>query len=295
MKRIVFYHNDNDGKAAAAVIYQGYKVLGSNINEFIEVNYNNIIPTAELIDDDDIVFIVDYSFTKATVQNLIDISKKASKLYWFDHHKSSLEVYDDIIKSNICTEAIVNIDQCGALITFCYFVDRGIITGETYYRMKEIIKYIDDYDRWIHNYPESLLFNIGSQCKNTNPDSYFWLSDPLSTIEKGRIINEYLTNKNSKLTQYNGFIVKINGHECIVLNTAEASSKVFGSEYEKYKFAIRFVFNGKNYSYSIYSELEDIDCANIAKRFNPKGGGHKGAAGFISDKIEFVDGQVFVI
>ena len=33
----------------------------------------------------------------------------------------------------------------------------------------------------------------------------------------------------------------------------------------------------------------------IAKYFNSKGGGHKGAAGFVSDKIPFSDQSVFVI
>lgn len=295
MKRIVFHHNDNDGKAAAAVIYQTYKILGYDIDKFISVNYNTTIPISDLIDDGDIVYIVDYSFTKVTVQNLINISKKASELYWFDHHVSSLEVYDDIIKNNICTDVIVNTDICAAYITFNYFVNKGIITNKTFSYMKQILRYVDDYDRWIHKYPESLFFNIGSQCENTEPTSTFWLTIPEFTIEKGRNINDYLIKKNSELTQYNGFIIKINGHECIVLNTPESSSKVFGTMYDKYKFAIRFVFNGKNYSYSIYSQLPDINCAKLAQRFNPRGGGHKGAAGFVSDKILFKEGQVFVI
>ena len=295
MRRIVFHHNDNDGKAAAAVIYQAYEALGFPIDKFVSVNYNDSIPSPALVDEGDIVFIVDYSFTNATVQDLIDISKKADKLYWFDHHKSSLEVYDYIIENNVCSKAIVDMDRCGALITFDHFKDLGLVCGYTAGMMEKVIKYVDDYDRWIHKYPESIYFNLGSQMRDTRPNSVLWVTDPIYSINNGKIIKEYNDKKNSNIVKKDGFIIKINGHECIVLNTPEASSQAFAEYYDQYKFAIRFVFNGKNYSYSIYSELEDINCAELAKRFNPKGGGHKGAAGFVSDKLLFVDGQVFVI
>lgn len=296
MRRIVFHHNDNDGKAAAAVIYQAYELFtDGSIDKFISVNYNDSIPTPELVEEGDVVYIVDYSFTKATVQNLIDISKKADRLYWFDHHLSSLEVYDDIIKDNICSKAIVDTERCGALITLDYFKHLGLICNNSAYILDKIIKYVDDYDRWIHKYPESILFNIGSQMRDTNPTSLLWVTDPIYSINDGRLIKQYNDKKNSNIVKKDGFVIKINGHECIVLNTPEASSQAFAEYYEKYKFAIRFAFNGKNYKYSIYSDLEDINCAELAKRFNPKGGGHKGAAGFVSDKLHFVNGQVFVI
>lgn len=295
MRRIVFHHNDNDGKAAAAVIYQAYEALGFPVDKFVSVNYNDSVPNPDLVDEGDIVFIVDYSFTKATVNNLIYISKKADKLYWFDHHLSSLEVYDSIIINEICSKAIVDTERSGALITFEYFKDLGLICGHTASMMEKVITLVDDYDRWIHKYPESMLFNIGSQLSDTNPESRLWVTDPVYSINNGRVIKDYNDKKNSKIVKKDGFVIKINGHECIVLNTPEASSQVFSEHYDKYNFAIRFVFNGKNFTYSIYSGLEDINCAEIAKRFNPKGGGHKGAAGFVSDKIEFVDGQVFVI
>lgn len=290
----VFHHNDNDGKAAAAVVYKAYIELGKYIDNFISVNYNDSIPTADQIGENDIVYIVDYSFTKATVQNLIDISKKADKVFWFDHHKSSLEIFDYVKENNICKEAIVDTNRCGALITFDYFKEHDLIKRISNY-MTRIIELVDDYDRWVHKYPESMLFNIGSQLDDTDPTSDFWTKNPVYAIEDGRIIKEYQDAKNTKLTRNNGFIIKINGHECIVMNTPEASSQAFGEYFDKYKFAIRFAFNGKNFTYSIYSELEDIDCAKIAQRFNPKGGGHKGAAGFTSDKIVFSDQCVFVI
>lgn len=294
MRRIVFHHNDNDGKAAAAVIYRVFHEHYIDIDEFISVDYNKSIPTADLVKEGDSVFIVDYSFTEATVQNLIDISEKASIVHWFDHHLSSMEVYDYVKENNICNTAIVDTTRSGALITYDVYNQINSFNGKLS-NMRQVIELVDDYDRWIHANPHSLLFNIGSQMYDTNPMSDIWVNDPAQIIKDGALIKKYNDMKNSKFVEQNGFIIKINGHDCIVLNTPEASSQTFAEYYDKYKFAIRFVFNGNNFQYSIYSGLEDINCKEIAQHFNPKGGGHKGAAGFVSDKIEFVDGCVFVI
>lgn len=296
-KIVVFHHNDNDGKAAAAVIYHALDDFEKEMEwEFISVNYNDSIPTADKVEKDDDVYIVDYSFTNATVDNLIKITEKANSVIWFDHHKSSLEVYNKIKEMRICKECIVTTEMCGAMITYKYFIDRVGIKMLFLKGMEDVIRLVDDYDRWIHADPDSLLFNIGSEMYDTDPTSTFWGAPVIrQVIDEGQTIKKYNDMKNTKLTKSKGFIIKINDHECIVLNTPEASSKAFGDCMDDYNFAIRFVFNGKNYEYSIYSTLEDIDCAKIAQFFNPKGGGHKGAAGFVSDKLIFSDQSVFVI
>ena len=289
---VVFHHNDNDGKAAAAVIYRWFLDHGVEIKDFISVNYNDSIPTADRIQEGDNVYIVDYSFTEDTATNLIQISKKAGSLRWYDHHKTSLDIYDVIKKSGICYDCIVDMDRSGALIVYDVLKDRGCWKDgskvNTYKSsMKPIIDLVDDYDRWVHSNPNSMLFNIGSQMQDTSPTSDIWISDPEKIIENGKLLKEYNTKKNNQLTKSNGFGIKINGHMCIVLNTPESSSQVFADYFKATGFGIRFVFDGRNFSYSIYSTLQDIDCSKIAQHFNPKGGGHKGAAGFVSDKLEF--------
>lgn len=286
----IFHHNDNDGKAAAAILYQYFKNKNINLLEedFISINYNDIIPTAELIGNNEIVFIVDYSFTKDTVQYLYEISNKVSgNVFWYDHHKSSLEVLDEIVSNNICKDVVIDMNRCGAKIVFDIFKDT--------YINKYVIDLVDDYDRWIHKYPESMWFNIGSTMNNTHPTSDIWIDSPNKIINNGKLIKEYNDAKNSNIVKNNAYTIVINNHECIVLNTPERSSQVFAEFFNEYKFAIVWSFNGNNFTYSIYSNLEDIDCSQIANYFNPKGGGHKGAAGFISDKLLFTRGSRFVI
>lgn len=304
----IFHHNDNDGKAAAAMVYHfidAYGISKLSKDDFISVNYNDSIPSADKVEEKELVFIVDYSFTENTVHQLYEIAEKTeNNVVWFDHHKSSLEVYDKVKDSKICKSVVIDMDRSGAKIAFDELIKNDPHLVEYYFNknnksnistISNIIDLVDDYDRWIHKFPESLKFNIGSTIYDTDPMSNIWYSDPKHIIATGSIVNDYNYMKNSKLFENAGFKIKINGHDCIVLNTPESSSQAFSKYYEEYKFAIRFVFNGKNFTYSIYSGLEDIDCAEIARHFNVKGGGHKGAAGFVSDKIEFVDGMVFVI
>lgn len=287
----IFHHNDNDGYAAAAVLYNFFFTENDNKlkENFISVNYNDSIPTADRVEKDEAVFIVDYSFTEATVHNLYEISKKTDgKVYWYDHHKSSLEVYDKVIKDGICIEAIVDIDRSGAKIVYDIY---GHQCGIDNY----VIDLVDDYDRWIHNYPESMWFNVGSTMEDTHPASPIWTEDPFKIIKNGKLIKEYNDAKNSRIVKNNGYEITINGHKCIVLNTPERSSQSFAEYFDQYKFAIVWSFNGDTYTHSIYSSLEDIDCSKIAKYFNPAGGGHKGAAGFVSYKLIFTEGLEFVI
>lgn len=126
---------------------------------------------------------------------------------------------------------------------------------------------------------------------NTHPTSDIWIDSPNKIINNGKLIKEYNDAKNSNIVKNNAYTIVINNHDCIVLNTAERSSQVFAEFFNEYKFAIVWSFNGNNFTYSIYSNLEDIDCSQIAKYFNPKGGGHKGAAGFVSDKLLFTSGS----
>lgn len=289
----IFHHNDNDGYAAAAVIYRSFKRQGLIVekDDFISVNYNDNVPTADQIQDNDVVVIVDYSFTKATVHNLYEISKKANRqVWWYDHHKSSLEVLDKVIEDRICKDAIIDTNRSGAKIVFDTYGKY-----ERFDMMSEIIKLVDDYDRWVHQYPESMWFNIGSTMEDTHPTSDIWINNPTKIIENGKLIKEYNDAKNSRTVKNNGYEITINGHKCIVLNSPERSSQAFAEYFDEYKFAVIWSFNGKNFTHSIYSQLEDIDCSKIAQYFNPKGGGHKGAAGFVSEKFMFPGGSKFVI
>ena len=161
--------------------------------------------------------------------------------------------------------------------------------------LETVVTYVDDYDRWQHKHPESLLFNSGLILFPNGPTDDVWNNDPTEVIQKGAVIQQYLSIVNNKNVRNNAFFIKINDKKCIVMNTTSRSSQTFGELYDKYKFAIAYSFNGKQYYYSVYSSLPEIDCSMIAKHFDPAGGGHKNAAGFRSNKELFKDGNIFRI
>ena len=51
--------------------------------------------------------------------------------------------------------------------------------------------------------------------------------------------------------------------------------------------ALKEFGKNKKYKYSLYSEKETVNCAEIATSIEPSGGGHRGAAGFSLDKMIF--------
>lgn len=289
----IFYHNDNDGAAAAAMVYHYAKnKLNEKIKsrDFIKVNYNKSVPNADLVCNNEKVFIVDYSFTKNSIDQLRKIRNKTSNIIWLDHHKSSLETLDIVKEERLTSYTEIDTNRCGAKIAYDYLIkNNNIFDDDTLKNVERIIDLVDDYDRWVHQYEESLVFNIGSTAYDTHPRSGFWVSINIDkVVNKGKFIKSIKDEENKKYCKTYSYTCTINGHKCIVLNTPESSSRAFGDSYKDYNLAVRYIFNGHVYQYSIYSELEDIDCSKIANKINPSGGGHKGAAGCVSSKLEFL-------
>jgi len=75
-------------------------------------------------------------------------------------------------------------------------------------------------------------------------------------------------------------------YRCICLNTPLFSSQSFEGVWDPEKHDVMVAFakmaTGK-WKVSLYSTKPEIDCGAIAKTFS--GGGHKGAAGFVCDKL----------
>lgn len=294
----IFYHNDNDGKAAAAAIYMYIKyVLDKKVynDDFIEVDYSKSVPNYEVVKPNEIVFIVDYSFTDNTLEQLMFIRSKTKNIYWMDHHNSSFEVLQKVKDETLVKYVELDTGRCGAKIAYDFLIKKLSDTkkeelSNILRNFKDKISLVDDYDRWLHYKPESTPFNIGSSTYDTTPTSNFWIEDNIEYVVKiGEAIKSYKDKLNETYCNNYSYECTINGYKCIVLNTPESSSQAFVDLYDKYHLAIRYVFDGSIYKYSIYSELEDIDCSKIAKKAG-NGGGHKGAAGFTSIDLLFKDG-----
>ncbi len=304
----IFYHNDEDGKASARVVYINLKKSGVDDallkeHAFIEVNHSTDFPK-EKIDGDTTVYIVDLSFTEKTYKDIIWILEYGTKVVWIDHHKSSNEALKLILEEiKDKPELIENFEykietdtkKAAVVLVYEYFAEKNNTIDKDRY-VPSYLYFISDYDTWTHKpeITEYFILGINSDIDGLHPlKSKVWEefeNEPelyKKWTDKGKTIKNYIDTKNTEYRELYMYESVYEGITCAVINN-KTNSWIFGDCYEKYPFVVVWVFNGKQYIYSLYSNNTNIDCSEIVKKLsNGEGGGHKGAAGFRSDRLIF--------
>ena len=291
-----FYHNDLDGHCAGSLVAKYEN--NYNIDDYIEVDYLMDLPIEEIKDGEKIYF-VDYSFTESTVHYLISLKSKGCDIIWIDHHSSSLK-----LENNEKYPWLKNINgirndlYSGAMLTYFYLFLEGQFNPDVLNSMApKYICYVDDYDCWKYNYKDyTNYFKLGMESSNWDVLNNTWINlfeeeikgdnNLLNQIlDKGKIIKNYIDKDNEYYRNNFAYESEINGLKCLVVNK-KTNSWVFGERYNKYPLVMVWVYNGEQYSYSIFSSNPNVDCAEIAESYG--GGGHKGAAGFALSNMPFV-------
>lgn len=301
----IYYHGDTDGKGSAAVVilYLLYNKYITNWNDehikLIQYNYEKLDSFLPLQDykENDEVYIVDLSVDCESITKFIAyldlLENKKVVLHWIDHHISSVDAIKDIKKlyqqkyHNIdkLYDIVINTDFCGMYNCWKHFFKN--------LPMPEIIRLIDDWDCWKHKLSTTKDFHYGFDssglCEPTNENWKSYLlnrGDCLKLISmcvnSGKSILNYI--KYSDISRYKyHFECKFCGFNCCCLN-AVRDSDLFLDNINNYDIVLAFMYNGKNYKYSLYcSKDSKVKCNIIASMFG--GGGHKGAAGFHSKKL----------
>lgn len=168
------------------------------------------------------------------------------------------------------------------------------------------LRLIDLWDRWVYGeYMKPVYFNYGCGLHNSSLFAYkdkdatektyndgFWRALKSHTyitklLDEGYIAKQYSDSQSARNLAARGYECDILGHKALVLNM-EGSSMVFGNKIKDYDVVCLWQYDGKlgKYKYSLYSEGK-VDCAELATKLDPNGGGHEGAAGFSSDKLIF--------
>jgi oligoribonuclease NrnB/cAMP/cGMP phosphodiesterase (DHH superfamily) len=281
-----FYHNDHDGRCAGAIVAR-YED-NYNIEDFFEVDYVMKLPL-DVIQKDEVVYFVDYSFKKDTIWQLEKVLEITKNVIWIDHHTSSINLEKELP----WTKEITGIRQdkiSGAGLTYMFLYDCA------FKAIPYFIKLISDYDCWLYKYePDTTYFKIGVETQkfdalddiwidlfNDEEKGYIAVIDDL--IEQGKIIKGYIDRDNEQYRNNYSYESEIAGHKVLVVNR-KSNSWIFGDKYNEYPLVMVWVFDGKKYIYSIFSSNKDVDCSKIAESYG--GGGHKGAAGFSSDELLF--------
>lgn len=186
-----YYHEDIDGTAAAFIvhkIYTKYAVEEDIEHDYTKSSYNTEFNNHK--DDEDIIFVVDLSFTADTIDKLFELCKYADKVIWVDHHQSTQDLLQNkefLIKlRNKYTNLYIYFSQdgCGAMNVYNLYKNKEYseifekaVNQQSYKNdivyleniNKDIyiplwLSYVDDYDRWIKRKKHTDEFIRGLEC-----------------------------------------------------------------------------------------------------------------------------------
>ena len=157
------------------------------------------------------------------------------------------------------------------------------------------LKYISDFDCWQFKLEDTLFFKYALEATDYEALDIIWnqlfraeysASNDLldKMIESGKAISKYVEKEYEQYGKAYAYESRIDGVKCLVVNR-RCNSLIFGDLIKDYPIVAIWVFDGEKYKYSIYSDKPDINCSKIAERYG--GGGHKGASGFVSEKMIF--------
>lgn len=280
-----FYHNDMDGHCAGYLVRKFTN--NNNPEDYYESDYSGL--NLEDVEIGEEIYIVDYSFTEATLHELLWLINSGCKIIWIDHHASSLDLVRKYPELNDLDG--IRSDECsGAALTYMYFKNC------TFDDVPEYVQLVSDYDTWAHRMTDSDAFKLGIDSQKNDVfddvweklDSHHELIFGQSFLDdiiiSGYIIKSYIDNDNESYLKSYGFESEIDGITVYAVNKS-SNSWIFGDLINSYPAVVVFVFNGSKWKYSIFSSDNGADCQKIAE--NHGGGGHKHAAGFTSEEFLF--------
>lgn len=299
MKTVVIYHSiDLDGWMSAAIVKHyllekavndrsGFKSYNSieetdfsieNVYTFIGYNYGQPIPD---LSEYDKVIMTDISFPEKEMNELY--SKLGANFIWIDHHVSAI---NDINNNDIEGYRLLTYAACE--LTWKYFFPSE--------NMPEIVRLLGRYDCFGHKdtieETKVLEFQYGARDMITNyEEAYDILYKIISFPKSAKIMDSIYNNgvsiykhlvKEAKSIYKNGIPIILDNKRFLAINRERFNPINFGIDYHKdnYQGVMSFYLReDRVWSFSLYNDDGMTDVSLIAKQF--KGGGHKGAAGFV--------------
>ena len=228
---VIFYHTDDDGKCAgywAGKLNKRKTGVCDHVTKYVPINYGNAIPWDQIANDE-LVYIVDFSFEPKDMDQLLSITKN---VIWIDHHISAINKYKDYPHK---IDGIRLDGVAGCLLTYAYLKSMVTINGDQATSVDSLIenviappysdevqsdlteallirncavpgftKLIADWDIWKFKYANTKNFHTGFSTISHDPESDIW--DKLnsdtdearelfdSIILKGRSLIDYRQN-----------------------------------------------------------------------------------------------------
>jgi oligoribonuclease NrnB/cAMP/cGMP phosphodiesterase (DHH superfamily) len=303
MKPLIIYHDKcTDGFGAA---FAAWCKFGDDA-EYLPMSYGSgwVSGDAGHVDRtclDRNVYVLDFSFERGITEQII---ASAKKFVWLDHHKTAFEMWageeraryfeDDTQQPEQHSYILLDNNKSGAMLAWEYFhPDKAV---------PDLIKRIDDRDRWVFQYPDSKALHAGLQragfdfntWKSLTPlGGEFWFNDYSAVVRNGNIIlNVYADQIRDRVRAAEKCYIALplthatpggNAPPGIAVNSTAHASEI-GHELAKasgtYGLIWYYDAAAKRANVSLRS-IGGYDVSAIAKAFG--GGGHRNAAGFNID------------
>ena len=290
-KTIVLHHSaDLDGKLSARLClrkYPGAYLQGINYG-FKNFNWHDI-------DEHTRVVMVDFCLEPWSM--MVHMQEKAKEFIWIDHHKTSIaEDEKHVVAGHKKIKGIRQVGLAGCELTWNYFFPTELIPTA--------VQLLGRYDVWDFTDSRVQPFQMGMRTISHEPTSDIWekLLGPesiaedtvINIVRDGEIIVRYKKLQDTLYVKMLSFLTLISpkGMDCsyrvIACNAAMNNSQLFDSIWDGNKYDIMASFHRRNdqqWSVSLYTKHDHIDCSAIAATFG--GGGHQKAAGFVVEKLPF--------
>jgi oligoribonuclease NrnB/cAMP/cGMP phosphodiesterase (DHH superfamily) len=261
------YHNDMDGRCAAAVVR---RALGPEVR-LHATDYGENLPW-EFIENSHRVVVVDFSLPLEDMQRI----REHADLIWIDHHKTAITQLSSLKE----VSGIRNIGEAACVLAWKYFFPDIPVPLA--------VQYIGDRDIWRFAYEQTKPFSEGLFQENTHPmNDKIW--GPLmegdqalirNLTERGKILLEARLRRLELTIRHHAFEITFEGHRALAIN--QRCSGDLGELIRRQGYEIGYCYyeeqqNDRLMTFvTLYSD--QVDVSAIAAKFG--GGGHEGAAGF---------------
>lgn len=291
----VFFHNDPDGWCSAAVFNMWHQGTAC----FHECHYGMKFPHDALADNDT-VYMLDFCLP---VEEMEQIARKVKAFHWIDHHASAIKAMDGHGPIYRTTSEWFDRPMAACELAWVhYFPERA---------MPMVVQLIGAYDTWEwkkrgdKDAPALVAALVAKEAWCNDPQSAEWRALLLETdrrrmhnkrtmdlVLEGAVIMAAKKAESAEICRRAAFDTAIEAggrsYTAVACNSALRGSALFDGVYTKEAYDVMLLFYWDadgNWTVSVYTEKEDVDCSAIAVAHG--GGGHRGAAGFRCETLPF--------
>ncbi len=273
---VVFYHQDcSDGFGAALAAQMKYE--GRVPLSLTPLSYGDPLPEMPVDSD---IYILDFSLP---VDVFLALRKTNRRVTMIDHHQTAKENYGKMFGND--PDILFDMNRSGAALAWIHFHPETPVPA--------LIRYIEDKDLWKWLLPGSV--EINSALASYPMEFPLWQSfleilerhppEQTDLYKEGAAILRYQKRLIGQAIRNTGVKARFNeGEEGFFVNSPILNSEIGGAaKQESPLVGIWSVKPDGRISYSLRASENGPDVSLIAQRFG--GGGHRKAAGFITDRI----------